>query len=116
MLNVRRKTSSSQAAAAGLRVTGDYRRAKISAKIRDAQLELDPLHARRRPQGQREQAASPSATASTATSGFMTLATAIAKLKAEAEGRQIRQTVMKSSAASVASSDSAGGQRVLSSF
>ena len=57
-----------QLAAAGLRVTGDYRAEKIGAKIRDAQLELVPymfvIGGREAEEGEW-----PSATASTATSG-----------------------------------------------
>jgi threonyl-tRNA synthetase len=90
----------------GLRVTVDHRSANVNKKIRDAQLELVPYMLVVGPKDQANGGVSVRDRIS-GDLGFMTLATAIDKLKTEAEGRQIRQAVMKSSAASVASSDGA---------
>ena len=71
--------------------TVDYRPEKIGAKIRDAQLEKIPVHARRRRQGGREPDRLRTATASTATSAPCRWPQAVAQLKAETDARTIRQ-------------------------
>ena len=90
----------------GLRVTVDHRSANVNKKIRDAQLELVPYMLVVGPKDQANGGVSVRDRIS-GDLGFMTLATAIDKLKVEAEGRQIRQAVMKSAGASVSAGDGA---------
>ena len=80
-----------QLAAAGLRVSGDYRSEKIGAKIRDAQLELIPymlvIGGREMEQGTvavRDRLAGDL--------GAMSVEAAIEKFRAEIQSKQLRQT------------------------
>ena len=85
---------------------GTPRSANVNKKIRDAQLELVPYMLVVGPKDQANGGVSVRDRIS-GDLGFMTLATAIDKLKAEVDGRQIRQTVMKTSAAGVSAGDGA---------
>jgi threonyl-tRNA synthetase len=84
--------------AAGFRVTVDTRSANVNKKIRDAQVELVPYMLVVGPKDQSQGGVSVRDRIA-GDLGFMTLDSAIAKLKAEVETRQIRQVVKNAVAA-----------------
>jgi threonyl-tRNA synthetase len=94
-----------QCRAAGLRATGDYRSEKLSAKIRDAQLELIPYMF---VVGERDRDAGTVAVRDRVESkdlGAMPMADAIAKLQAEVNDRTVRKTFSGSAGLGESKSD-----------